>query len=71
MEPKFSAKLAKATIPFAWEKKSAKPFSVEAAMLFSKKSTEKALLYHSNRRGRSQVLGLRSQASDSSIFIDT
>jgi hypothetical protein len=36
-------------IPCAWVKKSAKPFSVEAAMLFSKKSTAKALLYRNNR----------------------
>jgi len=32
-----------------WAKKSAKLFSAEAAMLFSKKFTEKVLLYRNNR----------------------
>src|SRR5271157_1150759 len=49
MGPQFCAKPAWATIPCAWAKKSAKPFSVAAAMLFSKKSTEKASLYRRTR----------------------
>src|SRR5258708_27226153 len=61
MEQKFCVKHARATIPYAWAKKSAKFFSVEAAMLFSMKSTVRVSLYRSNRRGRSQMLGLRSK----------
>ena len=45
----------------AWAKKLAKRFSAEAAMLFSKKFTAKVSHCRNNRRGRSQVSGLRSQ----------
>jgi hypothetical protein len=48
MEPRFCAKLARAPIPCASEKKSAKHFSAEAAMLFSKRSTAKGSLCRSN-----------------------
>src|SRR5258707_2543440 len=61
MEQKFCVKHARATIPYAWAKKWAKLFSGEAAMLFSMKSTVRVSLYRSNRRGRSQMLGLRSK----------
>jgi hypothetical protein len=40
MEQKFCAKPARAMIPYAWAKKSARPFSVEEAMLFSMKYME-------------------------------
>jgi hypothetical protein len=49
MEAKFCAKPATATILCAWAKKLARRFSVEAAMLFSKKSMERVSHYRSNR----------------------
>ena len=58
---KFCAKRAMATIPCAWAKKSAKPFSAEAAMLFSKRSTAKVSRCRNNRE---QVSGVRSQSQE-------
>jgi len=52
-------------------KKLGRLFCDEAAMLFSKKSTAEVLPYRNSRRSRSQVLGLRYQASDAGTFIDT
>jgi hypothetical protein len=48
MEPGFCAKLARAPIPCVSEKKSAKHFSAEAAMLFSKRSMAKDSLCRGN-----------------------
>jgi hypothetical protein len=60
MEPKSCAKLARARIRCVSEKKLAKLFSGEAAMLFSKKFMEKASLSRNNHENAS------SQSSSSS-----